>query len=192
MALLAYALVQLNDAKAFLDYSGSDSDMELLINAVTEFVEGKTQIRFKSTVYTYERYDGTGNDELVLNNFPIIIPPSVLIDKNTTGDSSEDWEAVDADDFWVDDKTGIITGTIPFYRGKQNYRITYTAGYATIPYDIQFLAMSLIDHFLKLKKGSGIKSESLGDHSITFEGILSVNPVLIDIINRYRKIPLAP
>jgi hypothetical protein len=187
--LLDYALVQLNDAKSFLDYTGSDSDMEFLINAVTEFIEGRTQRRFKSTTYTQERYDGSGNEELFLNQYPIIT--MTLLEKSNVGDNSNSWESIDSTDYWVDEAVGMLVKTTNFVKGKENYRATYTAGFATIPYDIQFLAMSLIDHFLKLKKGSGIKSESLGDHSITFEGIMSVNPMLIQLMNRYRKIPLA-
>jgi hypothetical protein len=187
--LLDYALVQLNDAKSFLDYTGSDSDMELLINAVTEFIEGRTQRRFKSTDYAQERYDGTGNEELCLNQFPVIT--MTLLEKSTTADNSNSWESIDSDDYWVDESAGIIAKTTRFVKGKENYRVTYTAGFTTIPYDIQFLAMSLIDHFLKLKKGSGIRSESLGDHSVTFEGLMAINPTLIEISNRYREIPLA-
>lgn len=189
MALLSYALVGLNDAKSFLDYTGSDSDMELLINAVTEYIEGRTGRRFVSTTYTQEEFDGSGNEQVCMNQYPIVAWTS--LEKRNSFDNTDDWDTINADEYWRDDSAGIITKTTIFSKGKNNYRATYQAGFVTIPYDLQFLTMSLIDHFIKLKKGSGIKSESLGDHTITFEGILQINPNLMEILKRYKKITVA-
>lgn len=184
MQLLSYALVQLNDAKSFLSYSGSDDTLIFLINATTEYIEKSCNRRFAETTYQDEQHDGNNSEELVVKNIPITAITELQV--NNSGDSSNDWETIDSDEYWVDRTSGIITKTSVFRRGTMNYQITYTAGFTTIPYDVQFLAMSLIKEFLTVKSSGGIKQESLGDHSITFESILQSNKALKDILNSYR------
>ena len=189
MDLLSYAIVQLNDAKSFLGYNGSDDNMKFLINSVTDYIEGSCNRRFKETTYTNEVYNGNNSCELVLKQCPVTAF-SKLEENNSMGNSN-DWNTIDSEDYWFDTVSGIVTLNRRFYKGNQNYRATYSAGYSTIPYDLQFLAMSLIKEFLTVKSSGGIKQESLGDHSITFESILQSNPALKDILNGYRLPVLA-
>lgn len=184
MALVSYALVQLNQAKSFLNFKGSDSDMEFLINSVTDYIEKRCNRRFKETTYSNEVYDGKCSNELVLRNCPITKMTS--LEANYSLQNSSNWEEIDKEQYWFDELTGIITKTTNFVRGKQNYRVSYDAGYSTIPYDVQFLAMSLIKEFITVKDSGGIKQESLGDHSLTFESIMQTNPALKGIMESYR------
>jgi uncharacterized phiE125 gp8 family phage protein len=188
--MVSYALVTLGNAKTFLGINNGDKDelIGMLIDQATDYLETKCGRRFASTVYTNEEYDGRESYELNLKNYPIISFTS--LSKNLAYDNSDDWETVDADDYWVENETGIITKTTLFRRGTKNYRATFTAGYATIPYDLQYACLTIVSETLNRRAAMGLKSESLGDHSITFESLYQSNPILKDVVSNYREIPL--
>lgn len=214
MPLVSYALVTLDDTKTFLGITDNSKDaiLTMMINMATDYIESQTGRRFVSSVNTYEKIDGTGTHQLRLKNFPIVTPPAVQLWENNTSDNTDSWSALDSNTFWVDAETGIITRTsafldfnegedeetlseVVFNRGKQKYRATYTSGYATVPYDLQFACMTMVGQLYNTKGGSGIKSESLGDHSITYQDITEVTSgrggILEDVLSKYRDIPLA-
>ena len=216
MPLVSYALVTLDNTKTFLGITDNSKNalLELLINMATDYIETQTGRRFTSSVNTYEKHDGTGTNQLKLNNFPIITPPAVILEVNSAVDNTSDWATISADDYFIDTATGIITRTssfldfettgdndeilseIRFSCGKDKYRATYTSGFATVPYDLQYACMTLVGQFYNTKAGSGIKSESLGDHSITYQDITELTSgmkggILEDILTKYRDIPLA-
>lgn len=204
MDLLSYALVTLADTKQFLgiDNNEQDDTIKLLINMATDYIEKKTNRRFKSTVYTDEEYDGTGKFELKLKQFPVIT--FTQLQKNNATDNTDSWETINATDYWVDLETGIITRTSEFLDwedneevglaesvfslGKNKYRITYTVGYATIPSDLQYACMAFVSQVLNNRKAGGIKSESLGDHSIVFEEIYQKDSIVKQILDNYKDI----
>jgi len=190
MDLVSYALVTLDNTKTFLGISTHEKDelLKMLINMSTDFIETKCGRRFASTVYTDSKYNGTGNNELVLTQFPVISFTSLY--RNTSCDNSDNWELIDSSDYWIDLSSGVISKTSIFSKGVQNYKVTYTGGYATIPYDLQYSCMTFVSDFLTKGKSSGIKSESLGDHSITFEDIYQTNNTIKDILNNYMNVSL--
>jgi hypothetical protein len=203
--LVSYAFVTLANTKVFLGITNSDKDtlLEMLINIATDYIESQTGRRFVSTVNTYEKHDGNGKNTIQLKAYPIIIPPNVILEYNKANDNTDDLEVISADDYWVDTETGIITKITDFdsyadeidffISGKDRYRATYTSGYSTVPYDLQYACMSLVGQLLTMKSATGIKSESLGDHSITFQDVTDIGSqsMFSDILNKYREIPLA-
>lgn len=213
MPLVSYALVTLADTKTFLGIGNSTKDavLEMLINVSTDYIQTQTGGFFKNTEYTAEEYDGTGTDQLTLKHFPVTA--FTKLEVNNATDNTESWSEISESDYWVDTDTGIITKTTGFrdfdegneddealsqtvfYKGKNRYRATYTAGYTTIPYDIQFACMSIVGQMFSSQAGQAIKSESLGDHSITYQDALSVKgdgkSIISDILSKYRDIPLA-
>lgn len=213
MDLVSYALVTLDNTKTFLGITNNEKDelLKMLINMATDYIESQTGRRFTSAVNTNEKIDGTGTSQIKLKRFPIITPPEVLLYVNDTADNTDSWTAIDSNDFWVDTETGIITRTSSFLefdesvendealsetvftRGKEKYKATYTSGYSTVPYDIQFACMSMVGNLLATGKATGIKSESLGDHSITYQDVSDIGSqsMFSDVINKYRDIPLA-
>lgn len=184
------SLVSLANTKTFLQITDSaqDSVLNLVIPQVEDYVSKKCQRTFESTVYTNEEYDGTDNTELKLKNFPVIT--FTQLDRNRVTDNTDDWETIDADDYWVDTDTGIITKISDFTTGTKNYRATYTAGYASVPDDVQLAVMMIVSEFLNTRRAGGIKQESLGDHSVSFESVIQTNKVIKEILSHYRDIPL--
>lgn len=194
MILLPYALVTLDDVKSFLGITGATQDtlLTLLINMVTEQIETRTNRRFKDTTYTQELYSGIGVKTLVLKNFPITSTTVFKLEKNNAYNNTSDWEEVNSDEYWVEEETGIVTKTTVFNRGTLNWRVTYSAGYSEIPYDIQLLAMSLISELFNKRNTMGVVSEKLGDRTVNFAigTIFDNNPSYEATLSNYRKIPV--
>ena len=205
MDLVTYALVTLDNCKTFLGINDSQKDevLKYLINQATDYIETYTGRRFTSTVYNNEEMDGTGRNTISLKHFPIISFTS--LQRNRANNNTDDWETISSEDYWVDNDTGIITKTSGFADiddetdsgltqgsmfecGKNKYRSTYSAGYATIPYDIQYACMSFVSEALNRRKAMGVKQESLGDHSITFESVTQKNDEIKNILNKYKEI----
>lgn len=213
MNLVSYALVTLDDTKTFLGITGNTKDevLKMCINIATDYIESQTGRRFVSTVHTDETLNGTGTHQLALKDYPIITFSQLQVNGNL--DNSANWSTVGSDEYWVDEATGVITkissfsdldeqsddgeafSDTGFQRGKDRYRVTYTSGYSTVPYDLQFACMTLVGQLMVTKGGSGIKSESLGDHSITYQDITEVTSgrggILEDVLSKYREVPLA-
>jgi len=185
-------LVTRDNLKTFLGITDSSKDalLDLLNDQVSAMVEKKCGRTFDETVYTDEEYDGTSEKKLVLKQFPVTATTTFKLERNWATDNSDDWEEIDTDDYWVDNNEGIVTKLTEFLAGKQNYRATYSAGYGTIPYDLQYVVMQSIGLFLNKRRASGLKSETLGDHTVVFEGIIAENDNLYNMISDYRKIPL--
>lgn len=188
MALIPNALVQLSEAKSFLGYKDSDESLEFLINAVTQYIENYCGRTFKETDYE-EIADGQHAYELVMRNYPITDVSSV--EERTTNDNSESWNTLEPEEYWYESDTGLVIKNTPFYKGVQNYRVTYSAGFTPIPFDLQYTALSLIKEMITVKQSGGIKQESLGDHSLTFESIVRTSPMLKDTLDGYRSLTIA-
>lgn len=191
MALHTYALVTVGDLKTFLGISTPqyDSLLEMLINQSTDFIESKCDRRFKETTHTNAEYNGNGTKKLVLKQYPVI--SFTQLQENHNANNSDNWSTIDAEDYWVEDSSGIITMTSPFSIGTQNYRVTYSGGYATIPSDLQFACCLLAGEAFNQRRGAGIKQESLGDHSITFESVSMSDGQVSKVLWKYRKLPMA-
>lgn len=214
MNLVAYALVTLDDTKTFLGITNNTQDekLKMLINMATDYIESQTGRRFVSTVHTNEEFDGSGTFNLTLNH-PIVSFTQLQVNSNF--DNSDNWQTVDSSEYWIDNETGIITkissfsdfdeenengealSDLGFQRGKNKYRATYTSGYSTVPYDLQFACMTIVGNLLNSgATGGAIKSESLGDHSVTYQDINQSTGgmsggILEDVLSKYRDIPLA-
>lgn len=146
--LLDYALTTLNDVKESLGIEGSDTSWDNLIkrkiNQATEIIEGYTGRRFKLTTYTDELYEGNNGNELLLRNYPIV--GSVTLSARDTYENDNDFNAIDANQFFIDSNSGVIEGLGSFYGGFGRWKVTYAAGYATIPSDVAEAAATLASY----------------------------------------------
>ena len=194
MTIVAYSLVTLEDVKSFLGITLTTHDtvLTMLINMVTDHIEKRCGRRFTDTTYTQEEYDGTAVRTLAVKYFPITSTETFKLEVNNASDNSDDWEEIDTDEYWVDEATGIITKTTPFAKRTKNYRVTYSAGYDSIPYDLQLLAMTFISEIFNKRKTGGVLEESLGDRTVKFQvgSIIDNSDEFKNILANYRKIPV--
>lgn len=168
MALVDYAWTTLRDVKEELKITGTADDEFLtdLINRVTDFIEHYCDRRFKATTYTNEEYSGDGTIYLVPRNWPI--NSIAKIDKRASDLNEDDWDEIDSEYYHIvqpgREKIFKIGG---FSLGTNNYRITYNAGYTTIPHDLVTVVHDLVKKYYNDRLGSQMRSESLGEYSYT-------------------------
>jgi len=189
MAVESYALTSLANLKTYLGITGSAQDtlLELLIDKTTVFIETYCGRRFKETTYTNEEYDGTGNRELLLNNYPVT--SFNRLQTNNATNNSDSWETIDTEDYFRYDTEGKLRFVSQsFLALPQVYRSTFTAGYATIPHDLEWACLKMCASAYQKRLGEGVVSERLGDHNIVWlQDALMKNTELKEILNQYKR-----
>lgn len=154
--LLDYALTSVADVKETLGIAGSDNTKNNLIirkiNQATEIIEGYCGRRFKATDYV-EYYDGTGLDTLTLRNWPVISFTSIENRDTSLNDAS--FSTVPGDRYFVNMDSGLVNALGSFFGSWDRWKVTYRAGYATIPQDIAEAAATLAA-YLATNDGSQI------------------------------------
>jgi len=191
MSLHSYSLTTLANLKEVLGITDNTQNSLLtnLINRATDIIEkycnGK---RFLLTTYTREEYNGTGSKMISLNHFPIITLTAYEQNQGTIGDPS--WSTVEASGIKAINETGQVYYSFGFARGIRNYRFTYTAGYATIPTDLEQACLDICVYIYNVRKNSGMKSESLGEYSYTKDDAIGnvIKDLGIDLmLDQYRE-----
>ena len=192
--IYSYALTTLNHTKITLGISLSthtdDALLIHLINNVTTHIETYCSRRFASTVYTSERYDGNSCDKIFLRQYPIISVSALTLNNQTVSEAT-DYD--DYDGYWIEPVVKGIKLTGCLYRvdkwdiGWQNIKISYTAGFATIPSDLDMACQLVIRSLYNLYINSGgKKSESIGKYSYTYEDLSpAVREEISKVLNNY-------
>lgn len=173
--LVSYALTSVEDVKETLGISSGDHSKDNLIirkiNLATEVIEAWCNLsrehHFKQTTYTNEVYDGSGNEQLVLRMRPITAISS--FQARTTSQNEDDWEDVESEHFFYDANAGTLDGL--FYQNTDwsSYRVTYTAGYATIPTDLAEAAATLAAFWVEnTAAGTAVKRKREGQREVEY------------------------
>jgi len=96
-----------------------------------------------------EKYDGTGTNVLVLRNAPII----------SIGYIKKDGELIDSSEYYALET--IVVGKSIFEKGFQNYEISYTYGYSSVPEVIKDvtarIAANMLQYMIMNKMGPLIR-----------------------------------
>lgn len=122
---------------------------------------------------TNEIVDGSGIEWLKLDNAPILTVTKVEEDLGTF--DTPDWSEVDwaAKDYKTPSEHGGPNSMLlcdgVWTKGKGNFRITYTYGYAAIPDIVKHIACRIAST-IKQDPDAQIQSERIGTYSITYGG----------------------
>lgn len=173
MSLDASALISLQDAKEHLTIVGADSDpvIEGLINAASALCDDFTARALKSREHV-EIHDGTGGTEITLRQYPISEVASVEF---LTGTPPDVWTPYDTEAYGlyvvqpVEDTIGFRNLAFPYWR--QNVRVTYTAGFTTVPSKLKEACRQIILSLWKQrdKQAAGVASMSVpGGQTVTY------------------------
>lgn len=193
MALNANALITLAELKIWLNISGNteDSRLEAYINTISSAIEKYLKRTLKAGDYT-EKYSGTDEQELILNNYPVNSVDSVAIDGIELNE--EDYEFLSSgvllkSDGWLISGLGnYLSGKIDF--PERNIEVTYNAGFETVPDDLKLVVYEAVSdlYFRKKSGGEVIQSKKVDDVSVTFvkkEGLFS--PDILTVLNGYKR-----
>jgi hypothetical protein len=198
--LLTYALTNLSDVKESLGLASSDTTKDNLcirkINQVTKQIENYCGRRFQATTYTQIEYGATDVDELILRQRPIITFTTLEI--RDAGLNVNNWETIDPQLYFVDSNSGVLNLMFQA-RGRWNrYRVTYTAGYQTIPADLAEAASILACYYVRNPNDSGVgvlemregsRLLKYANTSLKFRTIME-NLGIDDVLDSYSNMPL--
>lgn len=122
---------------------------------------------FISAVYT-EYQDGTGTNQLYVRNWPITAITSIYDDelRNFTDEAY----LIASSYYFAHPTMPIITLLygLTFLKAISNVKIVYTAGYSTIPADVDDACIELVKLKYNKKGSRGVESEKIGSYSVTY------------------------
>ena len=172
----------LQNVKDFLGITASTDDdlITALLGRTTRMMQMYVGRDLIQATYTDEKYDGNGIDQdLNLRQYPIISVSSVYDDPDrvfgadsllTEDNGSNDGQYIIYQKGEIDNQGIIRRVDGAWIKGKQNIKVTYTAGYATVPED---LVQAQIDFTSFLYKNRdqrlGISGYRIGSYSVTYK-----------------------
>jgi len=185
------ALVSLEEAKQFInkDLNDQTEDNKILqyINSASSLCNSLTHRKLKARDLT-EYYSGDGSNTLMLNNYPINSIASIYDDLDRTYGADT---LIDNSDYVIMPTNlafkVIYDGSV-FMKGIRNIKITYNAGYSTIPWDLREACLELVGFYWMNteEKRFGILSINLGDGSVRID-TTQIPKSVLQILEAYRR-----
>lgn len=159
------ALTTLANVKAWLKENSVNADRDAvltrLIDAASDYVETWLGRTILQDTYSYT-VDGHGGAKLVVENYPVIAVSSVMVDNVPIPAS------VNGGFGYVFNEVRIALIGHRFARGLQNVYLSYTAGYATVPAELEQAVIELVSLRYKETDRIGLVSKGLAGETITF------------------------
>ena len=195
-------LTTLSDVKAFLAIgtsvgAGDDPLLTRLITAVSQFIETYCNRTFAQGSYTETR-NGNGRQTLSFRNTPTTAIASLTIDglaippRPAFGSGSsyvETFQGGGAGSGYTFDTDYLYLDGYAFSKGKQNVTLAYTAGYASIPYDLAQAAITLVGLCYKSRDRLGVTGKGIGPEHISY--LVGKFPVDVQMtIDQYSRVVL--
>lgn len=167
-------------------------------------VESRTGKLYKEIEVSDEKYDGSGNDELLLNEYPII--EVIKVEYLYQYQPAEIWTELDSKYYRLYEDEGVLKLTPDlsglsdineFEEGVQNWRIGYKYGTVDVPKIVELLATLLVaELYYKSVTGgesSGtVKSEKIGDYAISYdvtgeEKVTNIPKLIAEIVEKIKQ-----
>lgn len=187
------ALCALADVKTYLGIQNTNQDAVIttLITNASAMIESYCNRTFASAAYTETR-NGTGGFRMYAAQAPITAVSSVTVDGTpipaapAPSNGSLGYGYVfDADLIYI--RPGGYPGT--FTKGIQNVMLAYTAGFATIPADVNQACVELIADKLAKQARIDKKSETLGSQQTVSFDLSGMPPRVVAALAQWRRWP---
>ncbi|MDN7456592.1 phage head-tail connector protein [Burkholderia cenocepacia] len=192
-------LTTLANAKAWIivptTVTGDDAMLQRLITAASQFVQTYLNRTIASTAYN-ERYTGSGSNTLALPNYPITAVSSVAI-RGVPIAASPDGVQVG---YTFDDRFLYLIGNVGLSRFPNGadgqfpkwpplgVQVSYTAGYASTPPDIEQAVLELIGlKYAGDRTHFGQVSKSINGEVVSFS-VADMPASVRTLLNNYRKV----
>lgn len=174
-------LTTLANVKGYLNLGVSndalDALLSRLITAASTWVRSYCNRDFTSQTYT-DILDGTGTVRQVVKQYPVTAVSSVSfsgVTQTITGLSINSLRNLTFTD-----------GTV-WEKGKANVSVTYTAGYASTPADIEQAVIEIVALRFREKDRVGTSTVNAKGESVTFS-VMDVPPSVKTLLNNYRNV----
>lgn len=204
MAVAAWDLITFAQAKAYLNIGVAAADtnqdvwLQEIISDISAEIELYCKRKFAIQSVSNEIYNGNGENRLLVNYWPV-----TQLSTETTPTDAQKLAAVqyrnDPDSAWTDIETDVdhilFNERWPwlqlcdevFPSGVQNVRLSYKAGYSTIPQDLKQVCLEMVAIEWKESNRSGVAL--LGETSKTNSGLgITQTRTLKDMDPRWKKV----
>lgn len=157
-------LTTLANVKAWLGDSTSTNDAlyNRLIASASDFIRNYTGRDLDQRTYTNIIHDGHNGYRMMFREYPVTAVSSIQVDNVPIPLSTN------LSSGYVFDDTFLSLINYRFNRGVANVKMSYTAGYATIPGDLEQACIELVANRFKDKSKIGVASKSMAGETIVF------------------------
>ena len=165
--------------KAYLRITVSTDDALFTAGILSASAWIRSYLNRDITSTTYTEYkDGTGTQTLMLGQYPITTVSSI-----TSGGVAVDLTNVVS-------RNGLIIRTDgqKWLAGYANIVVTYTAGYASVPYDIAAACNEIVAWRYEESKRIGQSSKSAGGQETVAYQTTDVPPNVKTLLNNWRRV----
>lgn len=139
-----------------------------------------------------ERHDGSGRDYLLLRQWPAVSVGSIvfgptIIDTPAAGRPLSDGYVLGPPPPGGGAQRLLLVGhRLP--RGRSNVEVTYTAGYAVVPADVEQACIEIVGEAFKRKERIGQLSKTLGGQETIAFSQADMNAAVRAMLDPYRRV----
>jgi hypothetical protein len=169
--------------KAYKGITSTDLDalLDALITRASATIENFLQGSVLSASYDEVR-DGAGGQAMMLAEYPVTAVTSLSID----GAAIPAAPAFGQAGWWLSGRTLLLVG-YRYTRGRSNVLVTYTAGFAATPPDIEQACIETVVLSLNRRDHMDVSSKSLAGETVSFI-TTELTPSAKQILNSYRRV----
>jgi hypothetical protein len=189
-------LTTLNNALTWLGCSSDDAygTLQRVITAVSTVMQNLIGRDIRSMQHT-EVFDGRGRTRIMMPDWPITAVASVTIGELLTCDVPARSSA--SPGYTFSDKFVYVDQPYLFEKGRRNIRIVYTAGFDTVPLDIEQGCLTWVKAIMDgANYSAALKTVSAGQSKLDFSFALTklnnltvmAPPAVVSMLAPYQRV----
>jgi hypothetical protein len=164
-----------------MESTGSDAVLVRLITACSAWIEKYLNRSIASADYA-GRFDGHGGSRLMLPDYPVTSVSSVTVDDISIPPAPDSVSSG-----FVFSPYGVYLRGYLFNRGSRNVQISWTAGYSSVPADIEQAAIHLVSARFREKDRIGQASKVVAGETVSFS-IKDMPADVAAMLGNYKKV----
>ena len=165
----------------YLGLTAMPSMFPRLVSAASAFIEQNLNRTFAVTQYSETR-NGHGEQFVTFSDYPVTSVQSVVIDGVVIPPARDSLSPG-----YRFDATRLVLQGYRFNRGRLNVQLAYTAGYPTIPYEIEQACIELVAAKYKGRDRIGVSSKTINGEVISFTRS-DLTEDLKSVLRAYQKV----
>lgn len=165
----------------YLGLTAAPAIFTRLVTAASAFIESNLNRSFTRAAYSETR---SGKDEqfVTFADYPVSSVQSVTIDGIAIPAAPSQ-----AGSGYLFDDTRLILKGYRFNRGLLNVQIAYTAGYSTIPYEVEQACIDIVARKYKERDRVGVNSKIINGETVNFSKT-DMTDELKSVLRAYQKV----
>lgn len=176
-------------AKAYLKIptleTSQDALIEFFINASSEMLERECDRVLKAQTGLVEYQDGRGQNIILLKQYPVITVDELSVDNDSKFGPLTQLDPTEYD--VTDDQNAVVLLGGVFQKGYRNIRIEYSAGYATVPSDLEHACLWLVFWYNSTRNAQDIGRTSKSKEGETVSYLQEAPAEVKNAILRYKR-----